>query len=95
MFGPLVGYLVRHGVKSEKYLDRERIPGETVDTGGWITKKQAYDYTVVDEEHCPEAIFAAYHDFRVDDLGPIAVALSSCGNVTEALEIATRLMKRR
>jgi hypothetical protein len=93
MLRPLVDYLERHGANPERYLDCERIPREVVSVGGWITKKQAYDfvYAVVQAEHLPECVFASYADFQLDDLGPIAPAMSSCRTVKEALDVATRL----
>ncbi|MCR9209930.1 MAG: AraC family transcriptional regulator [bacterium] len=93
ILNPLVRYLDRHGVNSDSYLSERRIPRETLLAGGWIAKKQAYDLIrdVVTREHCPEIVFEAYEDFCFDDLGPIAIAVSSCRTVKEALEVTTRL----
>lgn len=93
VLGPLVEYLDRHGAPTDRYLDHERVPREAIAAGGWIAKKQAYDlvHAVVAGERCREAVLAAYDGFRLDDLGPIAKAVSSCRTVKEALEVTTRL----
>jgi AraC-like DNA-binding protein len=90
---PLVEFLDRHGAGAESFLDRARIPGELVAQGGWITKKQAYDltYDIVQRTHCPDAVFAAYLNFELHHIGPIAEAMRSCKTVKESLEVATRL----
>ncbi|MAT15378.1 MAG: hypothetical protein CMJ46_08925, partial [Planctomyces sp.] len=62
--------------------------------GGWVTKKQAYDFTysVVQNTHCPESVFDAYlNGFEIGDLGPIAEAMKTCRTVKESLETAIRL----
>jgi hypothetical protein len=45
MLNPLVSFLERNGPRSEPLLSRVRIPAELIAEGGWITKKQAYDFT--------------------------------------------------
>ena len=45
MLAPLVLFLEEAGSWSQRLLDRARIPGELVETGGWIGKNQAYDFT--------------------------------------------------
>lgn len=93
MLTPLVSYLEQNGARSEAYLDRARIPGELIEEGGWIGKKQAYDFTfdVVNRSRCREAIFAAYLEFQMEHLGPIAEAMRSCRTVKESLEVGARL----
>lgn len=93
MLGPLVGFLEQNGVRSEPLLDRKRIPLELVTHGGWITKKQAYDFVfdVVKRTGCREIVFAAYLRFEFDHLGPIAAAMKSCKTVKESLEVGLRL----
>jgi len=93
MLAPLVGFLDRNGARSEKFLDRGRIPGELIAAGGWITKKQAYDFTfdVARRTCCPDAVFAAYLHFEFKHLGPIEAAMKSCKTVKESLEIGARL----
>ena len=61
--------------------------------GGWIGKRQAYDFTfdIVRRLGCPEAVFSAYLNFQMGDLGPIADAMRSCKTVKEAFEVAARL----
>ena len=90
---PLVNYLEHHGVNASRYLDRVRVPGETIESGGWITKKQAYDFVinVVRGERYPGIVFDSYVDFQVEQLGPIADAMRSCKTVKEAFDAATRL----
>ncbi|MGI9471940.1 MAG: helix-turn-helix domain-containing protein [Rubripirellula sp.] len=90
---PLVDYLEDNGADGQWYLDRARIPGGMIESGGWIAKKQAYDLVddVIDREHDRSAVFAAYLDFQLGDLGPIAVAMRSCVTVKEAIEVAARL----
>ena len=90
---PLVKFLGRNGLPAERLLDGQRIPIEIVEAGGWVTKKQAYDFVrdVVQHTRCPEAVFAAYVDFQLDDLGPIAKAMRSCKTVKEALDTAIQL----
>lgn len=93
MLAPLVRFLEQNGACSETFLDRVRIPGELIEAGGWITKKQAYDLTfdIVQRSRCPHAVFVAYQDFRLEQLGPIAEAMRCCKTVKEALEVAARL----
>lgn len=93
MLAPLVGFLERNGARSEAFLDRGRIPGQLIVGGGWITKKQAYDFTfeVVRRSRCPDAVFAAYLHFELKHLGPIERAMSSCRTVKESLEVGARL----
>ena len=93
ILGPLVNYLEQHGVKASRYLDRVRVPGEIIESGGWITKKQAYDFVihVVRGERYPGIVFDSYVDFQVEQLGPIADAMRSCKTVKQALDAATRL----
>jgi AraC-like DNA-binding protein len=93
MLCPLVAFLERNGARSGPFLDRARIPGELVAAGGWITKKQAYDFTfdVVHRSRCQDAVFAAYLQFELRHLGPIEAAMRSCRTVKESLEVAARL----
>ena len=90
---PLVNFLDRNGFRPESLLDCRRIPVELIEAGGWVTKKQAYDFAfdVVQRTRCPEAVFAAYVDFQLDYLGPIADAMRSCKTVKEALDAAIQL----
>ena len=90
---PIVAYLDANGADSTPYLDRVRIPGEVIDAGGWVAKKQVYDllYDVVQRERSPDAIFAAFSTFEIDDLGPIAVAMKSSRTMKDALRILSRL----
>ena len=48
-------------------------------------------FEVVQRTRCPEAVFAAYVDFQLDHLGPIADAMKSCKTVKEALDAAIQL----
>lgn len=93
MLNPLVSFLERNGDRSGPFTDRARIPGELIATGGWITKKQAYDFTadVVRRSDCPEAVFAAYLRFELGHLGPIEAAMMSCKTVKESLQVGARL----
>jgi AraC-like DNA-binding protein len=93
MLKPLVRFLEQHGARAESFLDRARIPEELIAEGGWVAKKQAYDFTfdVVQRTRCPKAIFAAYLGFEFEHLGPIANAMKSCTTVKESLEVGTRL----
>jgi AraC-like DNA-binding protein len=93
MLAPLVAYLERSGARSEAFLDRGRIPGQLIAAGGWITKKQAYDFTldIVRRSRCPDAVFAAYLHFEFEHLGPIEAAMKSCKTVKESLEVGARL----
>lgn len=90
---PLVSFLGRNGLPAETLLEGRRIPIEIIEAGGWVTKKQAYDFVhdVVRRTRCPEAVFMAYGDFQLDDLGPIAKAMRSCKTVKEALDTAIQL----
>ncbi len=67
------GFLERNGIRAKPFLDRVRIPAELVDAGGWVAKRQAYDFAfnVVQRTRCPHAVFAAYLDFQLEHLGPI------------------------
>jgi AraC-like DNA-binding protein len=93
MLNPLVTFLERNGARSGSFLDRARIPGELIAEGGWITKKQAYDFTfdVVQRSRCQDAVFAAYLQFELRHLGPLEAAMRACKTVKEALEIGARL----
>lgn len=93
MLAPLVQYLDRNGARAERFLDRAHIPGELIAEGGWVTKKQAYNFTydIVKRSGFPGAIFAAYLDFQFDHLGPVAHAMKACKTVKEALEVGTKL----
>ncbi len=90
---PLVGFLDRNGLRAESLLDGQRIPIELTESGGWVSKKQAYDFAfdVVQRTRCASAVFAAYVDFQLDHLGPIANAMRSCKTVKEALDAAIQL----
>jgi|GEM_PF-5735393 len=93
MLAPLVQYLDRNGARAEAFLDRAHIPGELITGGGWVTKKQAYNFTydIVKRSRFPGAIFTAYLDFQFDHLGPVAQAMKACKTVKEALEVGTKL----
>lgn len=93
MLNPLVSFLDRSGDRSESFTARARIPGELIAAGGWITKKQAYDFTadVVRRSGCSEAVFSAYLRFEFGHLGPIEAAMKSCKTVKESLEVGARL----
>jgi AraC-like DNA-binding protein len=93
MLKPLTAFLQQHGVRAGGFLDRARISDELVEEGGWIGKKQAYDFTfdVVKRTGCHEAVFMAYLAFDLEHLGPIAVAMRACKTVKEALEVGLRL----
>ncbi|WP_161604498.1 AraC family transcriptional regulator [Roseiconus nitratireducens] len=93
MLAPLVLFLEEAGSRSQRFLDRARIPREVVETGGWIGKKQAYDFTyeMVQGLGCQDAVFAAYLKFQMNHLGPIADAMRLCKTVKEALEVGARL----
>jgi AraC-like DNA-binding protein len=90
---PLVTFLQRHGARAESFLDRAHIPNELIAEGGWVAKKQAYDFTldVVQRTRCQDAVFEAYLSFEFEHLGPIAEAMKSCKTVKEALEVGARL----
>jgi AraC-like DNA-binding protein len=64
--------------------------------GGWVTKRQAYDFTfdVVERSNCRDAVFSAYLDFEFDHLGPVATAMKACKTVKEALEVGMRVGSR-
>lgn len=93
VLAPLVSYIERHGGRSEALLDRARIPGELIAAGGWVTKKQAYDFTldVAQYSRHPSAVFRAYLGFEFDDLGFVAAAMRRCKTVKEALEVGARV----
>ncbi|QDV55882.1 AraC family transcriptional regulator [Rosistilla oblonga] len=90
---PLVRYLEKNGADSQAVLDTVRIPQQLTVDGGWVSKKQAYDFALEVVRHAGSegAVFAAYHDFELCDLGPIATAMQSCKTVKDALETAARL----
>ncbi|QDV11939.1 HTH-type transcriptional regulator GadX [Rosistilla oblonga] len=90
---PLVRYLEQNGADSQSVLDTVRIPQQIIVEGGWVSKKQAYDFALEVVRHAgtEEAVFAAYQDFDLSDLGPIATAMQSCKTVKDALETAARL----
>lgn len=93
VLAPLVQFLDHGGARSETYLERAAIPQELIEGGGWISKKQAYDFTydVVQGTQCPDAVYSAYLGFELAHLGPIADAIRMCRTVKEALELAARL----
>lgn len=93
MLNPLVGFLERNGARAEALLDPLRIPREVIHEGGWVTKRQAYDFAfnVVHKSGCRDAVFTAYLGFEFEHLGPIARVMKSCQTVKESLEIGTRL----
>ena len=93
MLAPLIAFLETNGDRSEAFLDRWRIPGQLIAAGGWITKKQAYDFTfdIVRRSRCPDVVFAAYRQFEFKHLGQIEAAMKSCKTVKESLEIGARL----
>lgn len=90
---PLVSYIDTHGGNAERLLDKEWIPRELIEQGGWVTKQQAYDFTysVVEHTRCPDSVFNAYLNFDLPCLGPIGDAMRPCKTVKEALETAIRL----
>jgi len=93
MLSPLVQHLDLHGASSHAFLDRVHIPGQMIHDGGWITKKQAYDFTydVVQRTGCREAVYSAYLHFEFAHLGPVAAAMQACKTVKESLEVGLRL----
>ncbi|WP_197451414.1 AraC family transcriptional regulator [Rosistilla oblonga] len=93
MLAPLVGFLQRSGARAEPFLSRAGIPVELIEVGGWIGKRQAYDFIfdVVRRTGCPEAVYDAYLDFDISHLGPIATAMAACKTVKESLEVGLRL----
>jgi len=90
---PLMAYLDRHGANSEAYLNRSRIPGELIASGGPISRWQEHRLLadIVRREGHREALFAAYLDLQLADLGPLASAMASAKTVKESLDIAVRL----
>lgn len=91
---PLVHFLDRNGIASQPLLDRARIPGELLSIGGWVSKKQAYDFTFecVQRAQSPAVVYAAYEsDFHFEHMGPIADAMQFCKTVKESLELGARL----
>ena len=90
---PIVAYLDANGADSTAFLDRARIPGEVIDAGGWIAKKQAYDmvHDVAQREPCSGIIFSAFSEFEFDDLGPMAATVRSARTLKDALRTFTRL----
>lgn len=93
MLAPLVGFLRQSGIRPQPLLDRAQIREELVEAGGWIGKKQAYDFTfdVVKKTGYAEAVFASYLSFEFEHLGPIATAMKACATVKESLEVGLRL----
>lgn len=89
----MVDFLDRNGYPAATSLERARIPEELVQTGGWVTKRQAYDlvYEIVKCTTCPQVVFEAYGDFQLTYLGPIANAVQACKTVKEALDTAIQL----
>lgn len=90
---PMVAYLDANGVDTTTYLDRARIPGELIESGGWIAKKQLYDmlYDVEQRERHPGIILSAFSGFQIDDAAPIADAIKSARTLKDALRVVTRL----
>ncbi len=93
VLAPLVRFLESSGADSESILDRARIPGELVELGGWLTKKQVYDFAfdIVERTRCPHAIYLAYANLQLEDLGPVAKAMVTCQTVHEAFQVAAKL----
>lgn len=93
MLSPLVQFLDQYGSGSQDYLDRVHVPGELIHEGGWITKKQAYDFTydIIQRTGCREAVYSAYLNFEFAHLGPVAAAMQACRTVKESLEVGLRL----
>lgn len=94
MLAPMASFVEQNGIASKALLDRASIPGELIQTGGWVSKKQAYDFTfdVVQKLQSPAAVFEAYESkFDLEHIGPIADAMRSCKTVKESLELAARL----
>ncbi|QGJ68623.1 Transcriptional regulator, AraC family [Planctomycetales bacterium 10988] len=93
MLTPLVRFLEHTGTGCEQFLHRAQIPGELLEKGGWIGKKQAYDFTfdIVQRLGSPDVIFTAYLNFQMEHLGPIAQAMRACKTVKESLELGARL----
>lgn len=90
---PLVSFLNGNGAQAESFLDRVRIPAELIEAGGWVAKRQAYDFAfdIVKRTGCSHAVFAAYSDFQLEHLGPIGNAMKACKTVKEALDVAIQL----
>ena len=93
MLGPLLGFLQANGIQHEPLLDRTRISAQLIRSGGWISKKQAYDFTfeVVRRSGCQESVYSAYTAFGLEQLGPVAVAMRSCKTVKDSLEVGLQL----
>lgn len=90
---PILAYLDERGVQIDRHMERARIPVELVESGGWLSKLQVYRFIVdvVRREACPEVVFAAYSEFQLSDLGPIADAMSATSTVKASLNAFCRL----
>ncbi|TWU03073.1 CFA/I fimbrial subunit D [Symmachiella macrocystis] len=93
---PVVSWLDQNGAITERYLDLNHIPGEVIESGGWISKRQVYSFLadVVHRERCDEIGFAAFMDFQLDDLGSMGHAIRTTGTVSDALGTFSRLAAR-
>ena len=93
ILAPIVAFLESNGSKAGAYLDRQRIPGEMVEAGGMIAKKQIHDLfaEVARREGCEQVGFAAYHGFQLADIGVIGEAMRMARTVRESLDVFTTL----
>jgi AraC-like DNA-binding protein len=77
-------------------LDRARIPGQLVESGGWLSKVQVYGFLhdVVQRERCEELGFASYNAFHLAVLGPVAGAMYSAPTMKASLDVFCRMAGR-
>ncbi len=96
ILAPALDWLNHNGANTERHLDYAQIPGELVESGALITKSQAYRFLAeaVEREGCDELGFAAYRQFRLADLGPVATAMQAGVTFKESLEVFCRLAER-
>lgn len=96
ILAPVLDWLESAGANVERHLDNARIPGELVASGGWIAKRQGYNFLseVVDYHRCEELGFAAYSGLRLEDLGPVWAAMHSSVTFNEALNVFCRMAGR-
>ena len=86
ILAPIVAFLQSNGANPRTYLDRLRIPGEMIEAGGMIAKKQIHDLFAEDARHerCEQVGFAAYCGFQLEDVGAIGEAMRMARTVRES-----------
>jgi AraC-like DNA-binding protein len=86
---PTLHWLESNGARGEVFLERAVIPLDLVETGGRVTKYQAYSFYADAAAHfdAHELGFAGHRPFQMSDLGTISESILRATTLKQALDI--------